>query len=81
MQKQHSEEKGTNKVVFTEFIKADIDYIKENANFTEEQEKIFDLLLTGKYIDVGIANQLGLRNNTYYKIKKQIVKKILRILY
>jgi ACT domain-containing protein len=73
-------ESGTNKVVFSDFIKSDIEYILDNANSTDEQLKIFNLLITNKYIDNGIAMQLGMSRSTYYKIKKQVIKKIIRIL-
>ena len=32
---------------FTKFIKPELEYIKENANFTEEEERIFSLLCRG----------------------------------
>lgn len=32
---------------FTKFIKPELEQIKENANFTEEEERIFSLLCRG----------------------------------
>ena len=32
---------------FTKFIKPELEKIKENANFTEEEERIFSLLCRG----------------------------------
>ena len=42
----------------------------EMANFTEEQSKVFDLLLKDKYTDVGIMEKTKIPHKRYYETKK-----------
>ena len=65
-----------------DFIKKELDYILENANFTEEQEKIFKML-TGKHgreTAVYIAMKMNLSERTVKRRIKQIKAKILKLL-
>lgn len=57
-------------------------FIIENANFTEEQEKIFEML-TGKYgreSIVYIAFKMNMSESTVKRRIKQIKNKIIRLL-
>lgn len=57
-------------------------FIIENANFTEEQEKIFEML-TGKYgreSVVYIAFKMHMSESTVKRRIKQIKNKIIRLL-
>ena len=76
--KKLEEERNVKKFDFTKFEKQ---YILENANFTEEQEKIFEML-TGKYgreSIVYIAFKMNMSESTVKRRIKQIKSKILRL--
>ena len=60
------------KINYSILIKADVDKIMEMANFTEEQSKVFDLLLKDKYTDVGIMEKTKIPHKRYYETKKII---------
>ena len=70
------------KSVKFDFTKPELDFILENANFTEEQEKIFRML-TGKYgrqSNVYIAIKMNMSESTVKRRIKEIKKKIIRLL-
>lgn len=80
-QKKELEEEKENKINFN-FTKPEIIYIKSNANFTIEEEKIFDML-TGKYGRekiTYIALKLNMSERTIGRRIKGIKKKIYKIL-
>ena len=68
---------GRNKI--SSLTKSELELVRDNANFTEEQAAVFDKLNEDKYIDVGIMNTLGMSNRRYYDVKKVVMKKIDRI--
>ena len=70
---QKEQESKNVKFDFTQF---ELNYILENANFTEEQEKIFNML-TSKYRRQTIV---CISESTVKRRIKQIKKKILRLL-
>ena len=72
-------EKHVNRLDFT---KPEIMYIKENANFTLEQEKIFDYLCSkyGRETIIYIADKMNMSESTVSRRIKQIKNKIYRIL-
>ena len=81
MEKRELEEKKESKINFN-FTKPEITYIKSNANFTIEEEKIFDML-TGKYGRekiIYIALKLNMSERTIGRRIKGIKKKIYKIL-
>lgn len=81
MEKRELEEEKENKINFN-FTKPEITYIKSNANFTIEEEKIFDML-TGKYGRekiIYIALKLNMSERTIGRRIKGIKKKIYKIL-
>lgn len=65
-----------------DFIKKELDYILENANFTEEQEQIFKMLTgkQGRQSIVYISMQMNMSESTVKRRIKQIKQKILRLL-
>ena len=68
---------GRNKI--SSLTKSELELVRNNANFTEEQAAVFDKLNEDKYIDMGIMNTLGMSNRRYYDVKKVVLKKIDRI--
>lgn len=68
---------GRNKI--SSLTKSELELVRDNANFTEEQAAVFDKLNEDKYIDMGIMNTLGMSNRRYYDVKKVVLKKIDRI--
>ena len=65
-----------------DFIKPELDYILENANFTIEEEQIFKML-TSKYGRASIVNislTMNISESTVKRRIKQIKHKILRLL-
>ena len=75
------EEEKENKVML-DFTKPELEYIKENANFTVEELTIFEML-TGKYgreTIVYIANKTNLSTATVSRRIKKIKSKIKRLI-
>lgn len=80
-QKKELEEEKENKVML-DFTKPELEYIKENANFTIEELTIFEML-TGKYgreTIVYIANKTNLSTATVSRRIKKIKNKIKRLI-
>ena len=80
-EEQKSEEEKENKLML-EFTKPELEYIKENANFTIEELTIFEML-TGKYgreTIVYIANKTNLSTATVSRRIKKIKSKIKRLI-
>lgn len=76
---QKEQESKNVKFDFTQF---ELNYILENANFTEEQEKIFNMLTSkyGRQTIVCISMNMNMSESTVKRRIKQIKKKILRLL-
>ena len=73
------EEEGIKKF---DFVKSELDYILNNANFTVEQEEIFKML-TSKYGRASIVNislTMNMSESTVKRRIKQIKHKIIKIL-
>lgn len=80
MGKEKLEEKE-NKVML-DFTKPELEYIKENANFTIEELTIFEML-TGKYgreTIVYIADKMNLSTATVSRRIKKIKSKIKKLI-
>lgn len=73
------EEKNVNKL---NFVKPEIDYILENANFTQIQENIFKRLVdkNGRQSIVKISIEENISTATTSRIIRQIKNKIIRLL-
>jgi DNA-binding NarL/FixJ family response regulator len=78
-EKEMAEKEG--KVKF-DFTKQELEYILENANFTEEQEQIFKMLTSryGRQSIVCISMEMNMSESTVKRRIKQIKSKILRLL-
>ena len=65
-----------------DFTKPEKDYILQNANFTEEQEKIFNMLTgkEGRKSIIAISFEMNMSESTVKRRIKQIKNKILRLL-
>ena len=65
-----------------DFTRPELDYILENANFTEEQEQIFKMLTgrQGRQKVVYIAMKMNMSESTVKRRIKQIKNKILRLI-
>ena len=65
-----------------DFTKKELDFILENANFTEEQEKIFKMLTSkyGRATIVNIALKMNMSESTVKRRIRQIKHKIMRLL-
>ena len=75
------EEEKENRMVL-DFTKPELEYIKENANFTIEELTIFEML-TGKYgreTIVYIANKTNLSTATVSRRIKKIKSKIKKLI-
>ena len=81
MEKEKLEDEKENRMTL-DFTKPEIDYIKENANFTIEELTIFEML-TGKYgreTIVYIANKTNLSTATVSRRIKKIKSKIKKLI-
>ena len=81
MEKEKLEEEKANRMTL-DFTKPELEYIKENANFTVEELTIFEML-TGKYgreTIVYIANKTNLSTATVSRRIKKIKSKIKRLI-
>lgn len=65
-----------------DFTKKELDFILKNANFTEEQEKIFKMLTSkyGRATIVNIAFKMNMSESTVKRRIRQIKHKIIRLL-
>ena len=82
-QRKKSELKGTEKdKIKFDFVKPELDYIIENANFTEIQENVFKRLTDkrGRQSIVQISLGENISERTTSRIIKQIKNKIMKIL-
>ena len=81
MEKEKLEEEKANRMTL-DFTKPELEYIKENANFTIEELTIFEML-TGKYGRekiVYIADKMNLSTATVSRRIKKIKSKIKRLI-
>ena len=81
MEKEKLEEEKANRMTL-DFTKPELEYIKENANFTIEEEQIFKML-TSKYGRASIVNislTMNMSESTVKRRIKQIKHKIIKIL-
>lgn len=78
---EEAQKKEERKVKF-DFTKPELEFILENANFTEEQEKIFRMLTgkNGRETAICIAMKMNMSESTVKRKTKQIKQKILRLL-
>lgn len=65
-----------------DFVKAEIDFINENANFNQEQQEVFNRLTDrrGRQSIVQISMEMNISTATTSRIIKQVKDKIIKIL-
>lgn len=62
-----------------DFVKSEIDYIKDNANMTEREEMLFSL--RNKEIPLEeCAERMNCSVSTVYRINKSMKKKVMRVI-
>lgn len=61
-----------------DFTKPEIDYILKNANFTQDEERLFHLR-NNEYILEKCAEMMNVSISTVYRINKRMGKKILKL--
>lgn len=62
-----------------DFVKSEIDYIKDNANMTEREEMLF--YLRNKEIPLEqCAERMNCSVSTVYRINKSMKKKVMRVI-
>lgn len=71
-------------MIYSGLIKADIEKIRQEANFTAEQDAVFAELIKPSYgvtdCDTAVYMRLNMSRAKYYRIKSVINHKIIRIL-
>ncbi len=69
---------------YRNFIKSDIDKIIENANFNDDQLKVFQYVTSPAYrvtlTNLAISMKMNISERKFYKIKNEVDLKIKRIL-
>lgn len=62
----------------SDFVKIEVDYLKTNCNFTEEEEKVFDFKCRD-YSDVYIYTTLCISDSTLTRLIQKIKTKIIKV--
>lgn len=62
-----------------DFTKIEIEFIKENANFTLEEETLFNLRNMQYSLEV-CAEEMNVSYSTVRRINKRMISKIIRII-
>lgn len=77
--KEQKKLESANKFDFTKF---ELDYIIQNANFTDEQLEIFKMLTgaSGRQSIIAISLKMNMSESTVKRRIKQIKNKIIRLL-
>lgn len=57
-----------------------VDRIREEGCLSEVQDELLSHLLRGRLLDKGIAREMGMSSRTYYRHKRRLVDKVLRVL-
>ena len=66
-------------VKISALTKSELESIRSEANFTSEQNRMYDLLNLDVHTDAGIMLAMGLSPRRYYKTKKIVCDKTDRI--
>lgn len=62
-----------------DFVKSEIDYIKENANMTPREAQLFELRNKEKSLEE-CAEYMNCSVSTIYRINKSMKKKIMKVI-
>jgi hypothetical protein len=67
------------KIRISALTQTEVDIIKRNANFNQDQEMIFDFLNQDRLLDFAIMDRVGVSNHKYYEIKGIVIEKVVKI--
>lgn len=62
-----------------DFVKSEIDYIKENANMTPRETQLFELRNKEKSLEE-CAERMNCSISTVYRINKSMKRKIMKVI-
>lgn len=62
-----------------DFVKSEIDYIKDNANMTPRETRLFELRNLDNSLEE-CADQMNCSISTVYRINKSMKRKIMRVI-
>ena len=63
----------------TEFTRPEVEYLRQECNFTDEERAVFDLRVTASSV-IQIADTLHMSEATVYRRLRNIKRKILKVL-
>ena len=64
------------KIKISDLTKRQLQYVRDEANFSADQRLVFEELNKDLYYDYAIMQNLGLARNRYYSIKRTVLKKV-----
>jgi hypothetical protein len=67
------------KLRLDKLVRSELEFLKENCNFTEDESNLFELIAKG-YMDVQISYEMGVCTSTVTKKKRVIRRKIIDFL-
>lgn len=65
---------------FGELLQWQVDRILSEGCLSEPQEELLAHLLRGRLLDKGIAREMGMSQRTYYRLKRRLADKVMRVL-
>jgi hypothetical protein len=71
------------KIQYRSLIRADVEKVVDQANFTEDQHQLFLELVAptrARYTDDALCRKLNISRSTFYRTKKEVDTKVGRIL-
>lgn len=71
--------KRNERIEVSNLTKKEYDLVIQNANFTEEQQKVFEALNKDRLYDFAIMIDLKLSTRRYYHVKAVVIDKVERI--
>ena len=63
----------------TEFTRPEVEYLRQECNFTDAERAVFDLRVTARSV-IQIADMLHMSEATVYRRLRNIKRKILKVL-
>lgn len=67
-----------NQIKIYDFTKRELEMFRERANFTEDEESLFNL--RSKYYTLEqVAEEMNISSKTAYRINKRVKKKIVKV--
>jgi hypothetical protein len=68
------------KLRLTALSRDEIERIRESGQLTQEQSRLLSLLASDKLTDEGAMRKLSMSSTEFYRVKKELKLKILRVL-